>query len=130
MNRMVDVRNVINWDSRPRRARKPPPPSYWEEYVETDDWYLHKLVEDVPEDELHAACFDENVEHDDEGGAGGEDDDAGCDESESTDDDYVEEEECLSSEAETDYTEEGTEDEVDYYDTHSPSPSPGRDDAQ
>mgnify|MGYP000850483589 FL=1 len=60
----VDSSNVLSWTERPRRARKPPPASYWEEYVETDDWYLKKLLEDVPASELHAACFDDDVEND------------------------------------------------------------------
>ena len=45
---------------RPRRTPKPPPLSYWEEFVETDSWYLKKIVEDVPEEELHAALVDED----------------------------------------------------------------------
>ena len=48
---------------RPRRAPKPPPLSYWEEFVETDKWYLKKIVEDVPEEELHAALYDEDYSH-------------------------------------------------------------------
>ena len=31
--------------------------------METDDWYLKKLLEDVPDDEVHAACFDEEDLH-------------------------------------------------------------------
>ena len=48
---------------RPRRAPKPPPLSYWEEFVETDKWYVKKIVEDVPEEELHAALYDEDYSH-------------------------------------------------------------------
>jgi hypothetical protein len=32
--------------------------TYWQEYVETDTWYLNELVADVPECELAAACFE------------------------------------------------------------------------
>ena len=46
--------------TRPRRAIKAPPMTYWEEFVETDAWYLKKLTEDVPPEEMHAALFDEN----------------------------------------------------------------------
>ena len=34
--------------------------------METDTWYQKKLIEDVPEEELHAALIDEDFE-DDEG---------------------------------------------------------------
>lgn len=60
----VDRGNVISWTARPRRAKKPPPMTYWEEYVETDEFYLEKLLEDVPASEMHAACFDEDFQHD------------------------------------------------------------------
>ena len=46
--------------TRPRRAIKPPPLTYWEEFVETDTWYTKKIFEDVPEDEWHAALYDED----------------------------------------------------------------------
>ena len=68
----VDGGNVISWATRPRRAKKPPPKTYWEEYVETDEWYLAKLLEDVPASEMHAACFDEDVQHDVAAGSGTE----------------------------------------------------------
>ena len=55
----LDVSNVIDWTHRSRREKKPPSLSYWQQFVETDDWYLKKLLEDVPDDEVHAACFDE-----------------------------------------------------------------------
>ena len=51
--------------NRPRRVTRPPI-TYWEEYIEKDNWYVAKLVEDVPEEEMHAACVDDNFE-DDEG---------------------------------------------------------------
>ena len=55
----LDVSNVSNWVGRPRRDCKKPV-RYWEEYVETDEWYLKKLVEDVPKEEMYAACVDED----------------------------------------------------------------------
>ena len=70
----LDEASVVDWSTRPRRLRRPPPPSYWEEYVETDTWYQKKLIEDVPEEELHAALIDEDFE-DDEGEEDEEDED-------------------------------------------------------
>ena len=61
----LDVNNVQDWGGRPKRTRRRPPPSYWEEYVETDQWYLNALLEDVPADEMHAACHDEDFADDD-----------------------------------------------------------------
>ena len=42
-------------------AERRQPVTYWEEYVETDEWYINELTIDVPPDEMHAACFG-NVE--------------------------------------------------------------------
>ena len=70
--RGLDVALVTNWEGRPKRARKPPPMTYWDEYVATDPWYLRELVSDVPADELDAAILhedwskDEAVDSDDE----------------------------------------------------------------
>jgi|TARA_Y100000389_G_scaffold79205_1_gene75924 hypothetical protein len=81
----LDTGNVISWSARPQRIRKPPPKSYWEEYVETDEWYLSKLLEDVPADEVHAACFDDDVDEDvpsgddDDGPESGTDDESFAD---------------------------------------------------
>jgi hypothetical protein len=58
---------------RPRRVSKKPL-TYWEEYVATDQWYLNALLEDIPENELAAACVDDDFsgteaeveEHEDE----------------------------------------------------------------
>ena len=58
---------------RPRRVSKKPL-TYWEEYVATDQWYLNALLEDIPDNELSAACVDDDFsgteaeveEHDDE----------------------------------------------------------------
>ena len=55
--------NVTCWNGRPRRHRQKPV-TYWEEFVESDTWYAKKLLEDVPLEELHAACYDENFEND------------------------------------------------------------------
>ena len=43
----------------PRRVVKKPL-TYWEEYVATDEWYLNALLEDIPENELTAACVDDD----------------------------------------------------------------------
>lgn len=67
----LDPKNVISWEGRSKRERKPPPLTYWEEYVVTDQWYTDKLVEDVPEEEMYAALEDEDFE-DDEGEEGDE----------------------------------------------------------
>jgi hypothetical protein len=58
----LDINNVTTWNGRPKRVRKAPPKTYWEEYVETDEWYLKKLVEDVPPDEMHAAIEDDDLD--------------------------------------------------------------------
>ena len=44
--------------------RGPPPKTYWEEWVATDEGYLAKLVEDVPQEEMQAALEDEDFEMD------------------------------------------------------------------
>ena len=43
-----------------KRERKVPL-TYWEEFVETDEWYKEKLVEDVPPEEMYAALHDEEL---------------------------------------------------------------------
>jgi hypothetical protein len=60
----LDIENVVDWEKRPRRARKPAPLTYWEEYVATDPWYLRELTADIPEDEYDAAVNDEDWEND------------------------------------------------------------------
>eukprot|EP00965_Chrysotila_dentata_P039014 1297042-Pleurochrysis_carterae.AAC.1 len=60
----MDLTNVIDWGRRSVRARSAPE-RYWDEYVAKDPWYVEKLLEDVPRDEVYAACFDENFEFDD-----------------------------------------------------------------
>ena len=94
----MDTSNVIDWNARPKRVRRAPPPSYWDEYVATDEWYLEKLIEDVPDEEMFAAledeCFDE-----DEGEDSSEDAQEGEEEGEE-DDDYISSEEADSDDDE------------------------------
>ena len=63
----LDSGNVTDWKGRPKRHPKPRPQTYWEEFVETDAWYLNKLTEDVPPGEMFAACWDESLDDDDAG---------------------------------------------------------------
>ena len=51
---------------RPRRVIKERALTYWEEWVQTDAWYVKKIVDDVPEEELQAALMDEDFEEDEE----------------------------------------------------------------
>ena len=55
----LDQTAVLSWEGRSKRQRKPPPKTYWEEYVATDEWYLRELVSDVPAEEWDAALVDE-----------------------------------------------------------------------
>ena len=59
----VNVNNVISWEGRSTRTRKAPK-TYWEEYVQTDEWYAAKLLEDVPADEYYAAIEDSDFSSD------------------------------------------------------------------
>ena len=68
----LDCNNVLQWEGRSKRQRIKPPVTYWEEFVETDEWYKKKLVEDVPSEEMYAALEDSDFE-DDEGEQGEED---------------------------------------------------------
>lgn len=97
----MDVSNVIDWNARPKRARRAPPPSYWEEYVATDEWYLEKLLEDVPEDEMFAALEDESFDEDE-----GEDSSEDVQEGEEEDEDYISSEEADSSSDDEDSSDE------------------------
>lgn len=54
----LDVDNVLSWTGRSKRQRQQPR-TYWNEYVETDHWYMKEIVADVPKSEMHAACVDE-----------------------------------------------------------------------
>lgn len=56
----LDISLVIDWNGRPQRVRKPPPLTYWEEFVATDEWYVRELVRDIPPDEWAAAVEDED----------------------------------------------------------------------
>ena len=59
----VNVNNIISWEGRSTRTRKAPK-TYWEEYVQTDEWYSAKLLEDVPVDEYYAAVEDSDFSSD------------------------------------------------------------------
>jgi hypothetical protein len=60
----LDIANVTSWVGRPKRQLGQPPKTYWDEYVATDTWYVKKLTEDVPDEEMHAACVDEEFDND------------------------------------------------------------------
>ena len=79
---------------RPRRITKVPL-RYWDEYVQTDSWYLAKLLEDVPPEEMHAACEDEEFDEDEESVSEMEVDDEDDDVSML---DFIESEESLDTE--------------------------------
>ena len=82
----IDAANVISWEGRPQRAKRPRQLTYWEEYVETDKWYLKKLLEDVPPEEMHAAIHDEDFDMDEEEDEEGEEEE---EEEEEEDAEYV-----------------------------------------
>lgn len=56
----LDISNVLDWNGRSRRIRKPAPLTYWDEFVATDSWYIKELTGDIPEDEYDAAFNDED----------------------------------------------------------------------
>ena len=60
----LDCALVTEWHGRPKRQRKAPPLTYWQEFVETDDWYVNEILADVPEDELKAAIEDSDFDED------------------------------------------------------------------
>mmetsp|Transcript_28850 Transcript_28850/g.63204 ORF Transcript_28850/g.63204 Transcript_28850/m.63204 type:complete len:155 (-) Transcript_28850:617-1081(-) len=60
----LDMAQVLDWRARSMRKRARPPQRYWDEYVATDEWYVSKMLEDVPQHEIYAACMDENFESD------------------------------------------------------------------
>lgn len=64
----LSVSNVVCWTGRPQRTRRAPR-TYWDEHVVTDDWYTTSLVEDVPLEEMDAACIDEDFSSDSESSA-------------------------------------------------------------
>ena len=64
----LSVSNVVCWTGRPQRTRRAPR-TYWDEHVVTDDWYTSSLVEDVPPEEMDAACIDEDFGADSESSA-------------------------------------------------------------
>lgn len=98
---------VRNWALRPRRNLKPVK-TYWEEFVETDEWYKEKLCEDIPDDEIMAAFFDEEFSND-AGEEGEEDEEEEGEEDEEDDPDFLmnEAEDAAESEAESESGSEG-----------------------
>ena len=42
----IDVAAVLSWEGRSKRIRGPPPPTYWDEYVATDEWYIKEMLAD------------------------------------------------------------------------------------
>lgn len=56
----LDPSLVIQWNGRPKRQCRARPPTYWQEFVQTDEWYVRELVSDVPAEELDAALLDED----------------------------------------------------------------------
>lgn len=60
----IDQSNVISWTGRSARTRRAPV-TYWQEFIETDLWYLNELIADVPVDEMHAAIEDSDLSDDD-----------------------------------------------------------------
>ena len=74
--------NVTCWEGRPKRATKRTR-TYWEEFVQEDTWYQKELVRDIPDEEMEAACFDEEWGADaGEEGDEGEEGEAGPDDEE------------------------------------------------
>ena len=105
---------MTEWNARlrPRDKLKRPPPTYWEEYVETDEWYRSALLEDIPDDEMHAACEDSDFDDDSGEEGDSEPDELSSDESEiptDEEDDESESEEGDPEEAETSEGERGSE---------------------
>ena len=56
----LDLSSVTQWNGRPKRQCRVRPPTYWQEFVQTDEWYVRELVSDVPAEELDAALLDED----------------------------------------------------------------------
>jgi hypothetical protein len=129
MSADLDTSAVIDWNGRPRRSRKPPPKTYWDEYVATDTWYVREMLSDVPPDELHAALEDEtwgeaDGEEGDEELEGGESDaDYSEQEGEESSDGTSPSDEGSVDSMDTD-VDSGTEGASDRYSPHTPSDSP------
>ena len=60
----LDPTLVIQWNGRPKRQCRARPPTYWQEFVQTDEWYVRELVSDVPAEELDAALLHEDWDGD------------------------------------------------------------------
>lgn len=87
VDQALDPSLVLNWHSRSKRVRKAPPPTYWEEFVATDPWYVRELLADVPPEEYHAAVSCEDWDEDEGEDA---DEDEGEGDVEESDADYSE----------------------------------------
>lgn len=102
------------WTDRLRK-RGPPPVTYWDEYVATDEWYVKELLADVPPDELHAAMIDEDFSEDGVGDATHADDegrDASADEADEPDESDESGESDESDESDAECTDGATSDET------------------
>lgn len=125
----LDYSDVLNWEGRSKRVRKPPPLTYWDEFVATDQWYLKELTCDIPDDELKAA-FEDDVsdaetsddetyssdEEEEESDASDSSDEGGDDDSatELADDAAASDDECSDEHSESDATSDsGTDAEAD-----------------
>ena len=97
----LSAKNVLCWEGRPKRTTRAPK-TYWEEYVETDTWYHNKLLEDVPLDEIQAACFDDDCEDDEQGGEEGDEDENDID-AISSDDSFISDDSVSTSAGEADF---------------------------
>ena len=72
----LDTSCVLDWNARSKRAQPKQSQFYWNEFVETDEWYRQELLKDIPANEMHYACYDENFEDDvDEDALSPDDDD-------------------------------------------------------
>ena len=90
----MDPSLVIQWNGRPKRTPKPPPLTYWDEFVATDAWYVKELVADIPDEEMDAALEDSDFESD-EGEEGEEEESEGEEEDESYSEESVDEEDSI-----------------------------------
>jgi hypothetical protein len=99
-NMGLDYSSVIQWSGRPQRTRKPPPKTYWQEYVATDPWYIRELVADVPAEEWSAAVELEDWVDDEQMGEDGDEDEED-EEQEESDSDYSEEQDESSDGGDT-----------------------------
>ena len=82
----LDYNDVLNWEGRSKRVRKPPPVTYWDEFVATDQWYINELTCDIPANEMKAAFEDDlSVAETSDDGSYSSDDEDESDASDSSD---------------------------------------------